>query len=427
MSISTRISSPSRVFVARLAGTKVFDPLGDEVGRVRDVVVLIRLKGEPRAVGLGVEVPGRRRVFLPLTRVTGIDHGTVITTGLVNIRRFEQRSTETIVMGELLDRIVSMKDGSGEVIIHDVAIEQQRNLDWHVTKLFVRRRENSGLFRRGESFLVSPDDVRGLASTPDQQGATTFLASMDDMKPADLAEMLRTLPDERVVQVAQELTNERLADVLQESVEEDQVAILSALPTERAANVLDEMEPDDAADLVQELPDQMANELLALMEPDEAADVRRLLEYGEQTAGGLMTTEPLILGPEDTVAMALAHARRSAVSPAIATVIFVTRPPHETPTGRLVGVLHLQQAMREPPHALIGNFLDKDIEGVAPHDHFSKAARLMATYNSTIVPVLDEQRRLHGAVSVDDVLDEMLPDNWRESDATELDERSANG
>lgn len=402
--------------MARLAGTKVFDPLGDEVGRVRDVVLLIRLRGEPRAVGLVVEVPGRRRVFLPLTRVTGIDHGTVITTGLVNIRRFEQRATETLVMGELLDREVTMRDGSGIVTIQDVAIEQQRNLDWHATKLFVRRRESSGFFRRGETFLVSPDEVAGLASTPAQQGATTLLASMADMKPADLAETLRTLPDERVVQVAKELSNERLADVLQESLVEDQIAILSALPSERAAHILDEMEPDDAADLVQELPDALATELLGLMEPDEAADVRRLLEYGEQTAGGLMTTEPLILGPEDTIAMALAHARKREVSPAIATVVFVTRPPHETPTGRLLGVLHLQQALREPPHELIGNFLDRDVEGVEPHNHFTKAARLMATYNSTIIPVVDEQKRLLGAVSVDDVLDEMLPDNWREAD-----------
>lgn len=422
--MSINVSSPTRVFIARLAGTKVFDPLGDEVGRVRDVVVLIRLKGEPRAVGLVVEVPGRRRVFLPLTRVTGIDHGTVITTGLVNIRRFEQRAIETLVMGELLDRVVTMRNGSGDVIIHDVAIEQQRNLDWHVTKLFVRRRESTSLFRRGESFLVSPDDVQGLASTPAQQGATTLIASMADMKPADLAEMLRTLPDERVMQVAQELTNERLADVLQESIEEDQVAILSALPADRAADILDEMEPDDAADLVQELPDEMAAELLELMEPEEAADVRRLLEYGEQTAGGLMTTEPLVLGPEDTIAMALARARRREVSPAIATVVFVTRPPHETPTGRLLGVLHLQQALREPPHTLIGNYLDKDVEGVTPHDHFSKAARLMAIYNSTIIPVLDEQRRLLGAVSVDDVLDEMLPENWRESDTEQPEGRS---
>ena len=91
-------SAGTQVFVARLAGTTVFDPLGDQVGRVRDVVVLVRSKGAPRAVGLVVEVPGRRRVFLPLTRVTSIDAGQVISTGLLNMRRFEQRAMETLAV-----------------------------------------------------------------------------------------------------------------------------------------------------------------------------------------------------------------------------------------------------------------------------------------------------------------------------------------
>ena len=137
--------------MARLAGTVVFDPIGDQVGRVRDVVVLVRAKGAPRAVGLVVEVPGRRRVFLPLTRVTSIDAGQVISTGLVNLRRFEQRAMESVVLGELLDRRVQLTDGSGEVTIEDVAIAQQRTGDWLVERLFVRRRSARGStpFRRG--------------------------------------------------------------------------------------------------------------------------------------------------------------------------------------------------------------------------------------------------------------------------------------
>ena len=102
----------TRVFVARLVGTTVFDPLGDAVGKVHDVVVLIPLRGEPRAVGCVIDVSGRRRVFLPLSRVTAINPGQVITTGLVNLRRFEQRKVETLVVGELLDRVVSLRDGS---------------------------------------------------------------------------------------------------------------------------------------------------------------------------------------------------------------------------------------------------------------------------------------------------------------------------
>ena len=411
-------SAPSRVFVARLAGTEVFDPLGDRVGRVRDVVILVRLKGAPRAVGLVVEVPGRRRVFLPLSRVTAVDPGAVITTGLVNVRRFEQRSAETLVVGELLDRHVEMRDGSGTVAIEDAAIEQQRNRDWLVTKLFVRRKTtaNRGLWSRGESLVIEIDDVTGLAPATPQQGAASFLATMEDLKPADLADVLHDLSDARQIEVALELPDERLADVLEELGEEDRVSIVSGLGAERAADVLDVMQPDDAADLISVLTSEKASELLELMEPDEAKDVRRLLAYDDYTAGGLMTTEPLILPPESSVATALAHARRQDVTPALAAMIFVVRPPLETPAGRLLGVVHLQRLLREPPHEAIGTILDRDIEAVGPNAPIGKLTRLLATYNLTALPVVNSERRLLGAVSVDDVLDHLLPDDWRDAD-----------
>jgi len=416
-----RTTAPSRVYIARLAGTSVFDPIGDEVGKVHDVVVLIRPKGGPKAVGLVVEVPGRRRVFVPLTRVTGIEPGAVITTGLVNIRRFEQRASETLVVSELLDRTVTLRDGSGRVTIEDVAIEQQRNRDWVVTKLFVRRRESTALLRRGPTLVVDVADVEGLGPSAEQQGAVALLASLGDMKAADLADVLHDLPDDRRIEVASELDNDRLADVLEELGDEDRVAIVSSLEAGRAADVLDVMQPDDAADLVSDLPESKAAELLGLMEPEEARDVRRLLAYDERTAGGLMTTEPIILGPEATVATALAHARRRDINPALATMIFVVRPPLETPTGRFLGVVHLQRALREPPHEPLGNFLDNDVEAVTPGDSIAKVTRLLATYNSTALPVLDRDRRLLGAISVDDVLDNLLPEGWRDAEDEDTD------
>lgn len=416
--------SSSRVFVGRLAGTDVFDPLGDRVGRVHDVVVLLRTSGTPRAVGLVVEVPGRRRVFVPLTRVTSINAGAVITTGLVNIRRFEQRTAETLVLGQLLDRQLDLADGSGPVVVEDAALEQQRNRDWTLTQLFVRRGTGGRLFRRGESLMVGIGDVTGLVSSSSRnQGATSFLATISDLKPADVADVLHDLPDLRRAQVAAELPDERLADILEELGEDDRVAIVSRLDAERAADVLDAMEPDDAADLLNELPTEKAAELLGLMEPEEAEDVRRLLAYDEHTAGGLMTTEPLILPPEATVATALAQARRVDVTPALAAAVFVVRPPLETPTGRLLGVVHLQRLLREPPHESVGSLLDKDVDGVGPQDPIGKVTRLLATYNLTVLPVLDEERRLLGAVSADDVLDHLLPEDWREADDDVTDAR----
>ena len=404
------------MFVARLAGTAVFDPIGDQVGRTRDVVMLFREKASPRAVGLVVEVPGRRRVFLPLTRVTSIDAGQVISTGLVNMRRFEQRGSETLAIGELLDRTVQFVDGSGSASIEDIAIEQQRNGDWFATQLFVRRHvagKGGLLRRRGETLVVATSAVTGLAHSGHAQGAALLLASYEDLKPADLADVLHDMSTTRRLQVASALDNERLADILEELPEDDQVAILSGLERGRAADVLEAMQPDDAADLLGELTDEQAAELLGLMEPEEARDVRRLLAYEDNTAGGLMTTEPVILGPETSIAAALAHVRRQDLAPALASMVFVARQPLETPTGRFLGVVHLQRMLREAPHESIGAIMDSDIDAVTADAPLLQVTRLLATYNLLALPVVDGEKRLLGAVSVDDVLDHLLSEDWR--------------
>ena len=414
--------------MARLIGTSVFDPLGDAVGKVHDVVVLLQMRGEPRAVGFVIEVSSRRRVFLPLSRITAIEPGAVITTGLMNIRRFTQRHVETLVVGELLDRVVTMRDGSGNVTVRDVAIERDRGMDWKVTRLFVQRASSGPLgLRRGETFTVRPDEVSGLAASADQQGATALLATLEDLKAADLADVMRDLPQDSQMRVAAELTDERLADVLEELGNEDAVALLSRLEAGRAAHVLDAMQPDDAADLVADLPQLKAAELLGLMEPEEAEDVRRLMAYDDYTAGGLMTTEPIILPPESTVATFLAQSRKAEVPPALAAVGFVCRPPLESPTGKFVGMIHFQRALRERPQRMVGSIVDTDVDSVRPEDSIGTVTRLLATYNLTALPVLDDAGRLLGAVSVDDVLDHLMPDDWRVADEAVTDETIERG
>ncbi len=406
----------SRVFVARLLGLDVFDPLGDRLGRLRDVVVLSRgTRGAPHVVGIVVEVPGKKRVFVPMTRITSIDQTQVICTGLVNLRRFEQRGAETLVVAEMFDRRVTLADGSGDATIEDIAMDRHRSGDWFVSKLFVRRGHSFSplsRLRRNETLIIDWADARQGAKT-EPQAATQFVATHEDLKPADFAEALQEMSDKRRFEVASELQDERLADVLQEMREGDQVEILSALDVNRAADVLEEMDPDDAADLLAELPSAQAEELLQLMEPEGAEDVRRLLEYDEDTAGGLMTPVPVILPPEATVAEALAHVRREELSPALASSIFVARPPLETPTGRFLGVVHIQQLLRFPPPEPLGNLVDKSLEPVSDQAHISEVARALATYNLNSLPVVNDDGRLVGAVTVDDVLDHLLPDDWR--------------
>ena len=413
------------MFASRLAGTGVFDPTGDPVGKVRDIVAVLRVEQRPRVLGLVVEVLGRRPVFLPMTRVTAVDPGQVITTGLVNMRRFSQRASETLVLGEMLDRRVTLVEDGSTVVVEDVAMEQTRTRDWVLQKVHVSRPakgmpnplRHGGLRRRGETFTVDWNAVTGFALSETDQGATNLLAAFEELRAPDLANVLHDLSPKRRVEVAAALDDERLADVLEELPEDDQVEILGKLDEARAADVLEAMGPDDAADLLAELPEHEAEKLLGLMEPGEAADVRRLLTYDELTAGGMMTTEPVVLPPDATVAEALARVRNPELSPALASAVYVCRPPLETPTGRYLGTAHIQRLLREPPSALVSGVVDKDIDPLLPQTGLKAVTQYLATYNLVAIAVVDENEHLLGAVTVDDVLDHMLPSDWRETPA----------
>lgn len=398
------------------------------MGRVRDVVTTLAPRGgsnTPLAVGLVVEVPGRRRIFLPLTRVTSIDSGQVITTSQPNMHRFEQRRGETLILAELLDRRVTVRNDGDTfaATVEDLAIDLERNRDWRITKVFVRKGEpeqrQRGLRlrrRTGETLLVDIESVDGLARSGPAQAVDALLEAYEDLKTTDLAEAIHDLSSKRRGEVADALDDERLADVLEELPDDDRVEILINLSLDRAADILEAMQPDDATDLLSELPEAKAEQLLQRMEPDEAAPLRRLLTYEENTAGGLMTSEPVILGPDASVAEALAVVRRQELSPALASLIFVTRPPHDTPTGKLLGVVHIQRLLREPPHEPIGGILDKAIDSVSDSASLAFVTRQLAAYNLVALPVTDSDGRLLGGISVDDVLDHLLPDDWRQRD-----------
>ncbi|MFD6259811.1 magnesium transporter MgtE N-terminal domain-containing protein [Micromonospora chalcea] len=421
------MSTPNRVYLARLAGVAVFDPNGDQVGRVRDAVARMRAtQRPPEVVGLVAEMPMRRRIFLSINRITSIDpDGVVLGSGTLNLRRFEKRPNELLVLQELLDRRVQVEGGRAGSVV-DVAMECSRGGEWTLSRVAVR--EHTGrLTRRGHLHQVDWDRVHGLGAVGDNRGTANLLAILEDLRPADLANALQDLPDARRNEVAAALDDERLADVLGELPEHDQVEILAALDRQRAADVLEEMEPDDAADLLNELPPPEQDVLLDLMEPDEADPVRQLLRYASGTAGSVMTSEPVILPPDATVAEALARIREPQLSPTVAAQVFVTRAPLTTPTGRYLGMVHFQRLLREPPADLLGGIVVNDIDPLRTSTPLPEITRRMATYDMVSMPVVDRNNRLVGAVTVDDVLDHSLPRDWRDRDAASPSSATHNG
>ena len=409
-------SNLNRVFLARLAGTAVFDPNGDQLGKVRDAVATLRSNNQtPRILGFIVEVPPRKRIFIPITRVTSIDNGHVIITGLLNMRRFEPRTNEISVLSEMLDRSVTLIETNEKVTIEDIGMELSKTGDWFIEKVHVMRR-GIGLRRRGASSTLTWGEISGFTINETNQGVSNLLGTLSNLRAADLASVLHDLTIKRRVEVARALDDERLADVLEEMNEASRVELLAELEGERAADVLEEMDPDDAADLLREVGQEKAQALLALMEPEDAEGVQRLMHYEDYSAGGMMTTEPIVLTADSTVAEALSRVRLSEVAPGLASQVFVCRQPLETPTGRLMGVVYIQRLLREPPATLLGSILDSDIAPLSAETTLSEVSSYLASYNLLAVPIVDANERLLGAVTVDDVLDHLLPENWRQDE-----------
>jgi CBS domain-containing protein/sporulation protein YlmC with PRC-barrel domain len=405
--------SAATVFVARLAGVGVFDPAGERIGKVRDVVTVPRQDASPRVVGLVVDDRGRQRVFLSIGRVLSIGGGQLIASA-ISERRFSQRGSERLLLADVLGRTVTLRDGTSATL-EDLSIAERGPGEWEVDELFLRK-PKTGPFGKGPTTLAQWTDVQHLPSA--EHDTEHILASLDELPAADAASAMLDLPQRRMIEVAEDLSDDRLADILEEMHEDRQVEILAALEDDRVADVLDQMEPDDAADLIGHMTTERGETLLGLMDPDEADDVRMLLSFGADTAGGLMTTEPIIVASDATVAEALALIRRHEVAPALAAAICVTLPPYEAPTGRFLGMVHFQRLLRYPPNERVGTLLDDQIEAVLTSASAAEVTRELAAYNLVSVPVVDAAGRLVGVVTIDDVLDHLLPEDWRAQEET---------
>jgi CBS domain-containing protein len=391
-----------QIFTSRLKGRPLLDSDGLTIGRIRDVVILPGPgKEPPRALGLVVTLQ-RRRIFVNLGQIAEISlEGAHLRGGTVDLDRFTRRTGE-VLASEVAGQHV--KDGT----IVDVAIcsSEQQRIGWEVCALAVSH--GMSLLHRG-SEIVPWDKYPELFKT---DPLAEQLAELRELPPADLASAVEGLPPTRRDQIAAGLDDEQLADLLEEMPEQDQVRLLASLGLERSADVVEEMQPDDAADLLAELPAEQRERLLTAMEAGQADDLRRLLRYGPKTAGGLMTSQPIIVTPDTPVAEALARIRNPETPVTSAAQVYVCEPPMVTPTGRYLGTVGFQRLLRRAPSTLAAECVETRIFVRPDLPERDLAARL-AAYNLVSVAVCDEDGRLVGAVTVDDVLDHLLPADWR--------------
>ncbi len=392
--------TPERVFAGRLLRLALTDENGVIIGRVEDVV-LAPAYGEspPRVLGFVANVQ-RRRIFVNAGRVGRIGpSGVALRGGSVDLRHFRPRPGELFVSRILGQRVA-------DEIVMDVALQQTHARLWEVVGVALGSRR--ALYHRTRRVV----DWREARAFFDSGPVAAEVAALRDMNPTDIAATVHSLPPNRRALLTEAIPDEELAAVLEELPEDEQVHLLENMDLERVAAVVEEMEPDDAVDLLGAMPSELRDHLLAAIEPEEAVALRRLLRYDATTAGGLMTPEPIIVSPEIAVAEVLARLRDPDIPAAVAAQAFVCEPPTGTPTGRYLGVVGFQRLLREPPSRPVGGCVEDD-ESVSPDLSEGEVAERVAAYNLTAVAVCDEVGRLVGAVTVDDVLDRMLPVGWR--------------
>ena len=399
------------VFTSRLTGRQLLDSEDMALGRVRDVVILPSAGGEPPwVVGLVVTLQ-RRQIFVNLGRVAEISiDGAHLRGGTVDLRRFSRRAGE-ILASELYGKGA----GAGTVVDVGIVPSERRRSSWEVSVLAIGHGRSLGRGLRHNHTTIVPWDkhpelfkVSALAEQ---------LVRLREMHPTDLANAVEAMPDARRRELAEMLHDEQLADVLEEMPERDQVRLLAGLGVERGADVVEEMQPDDAADLLGEMPQEQRERLLAAMQTVQAADLRRLLRYDATTAGGLMTSLPLVFPPDTPVAEVLAQICDPRMPTTSAAQVYVCEPPSVTPTGRYLGNIGFQALLRLPPGTAVGECI-ADSGFVRPELSEKEVARRMAAYNLIGVAVCDEDGRLLGAITVDDVLDRILPSGWRKGETT---------
>jgi CBS domain-containing protein len=395
------------IYAYRVLRLPLLDVEGAPIGKIEDIVLLPPTAGAPPQVVGFVASSRRRMIFVNAARLSSLDNeGARLRSWELDVNPFRKKPGE-MLLRDLLDQRI------GDETVSDLALRPgDRAFSWEVAKVRLARRRP---LRRRPSFrIVDWDVVAGLFATTE---TAVQAASLRDLHPSDVAAIVRKMPLAQRRQVAEMMEDDRLADLLEELPEDEQLEIIAGLDTERLVDVLEEMEFDDLADLLEEMSGEQRTQVLAAMDTDDADVVRRLLSHKPGTAGSLLTPEVIILGPAATVAEALAIIRDPEWLVSIAAQVFVTQPPFVPPTGPYLGVVHVQRLLREPPSMEIGRLIERE-PTISPDLPEIQVAEKLASYNLLAIAVGDDEQRLLGAITVDDVLDRLLPRDWRDHQET---------
>jgi CBS domain-containing protein/sporulation protein YlmC with PRC-barrel domain len=407
------------VHLSSVAGSPLLDSAGERLGRVSDIVARLD-SGDPLPPVIGLKARiGGREMFVPASRVAklGPDAAQTSTTKL-NLAQFERRPGEVLLAADVLDRSLINVKTAKLVTAREVDLVCQDGA-WRVAGVdpTVRARVRRFLPRGSrqhdaehDQFVPWADMEAFVGHVPSSRLklASRRLARLHPAQIADLVEAASHEEGEEILEaVAQD--KELEADVFEELDDEHQVEFLRERSDEQAAALLSRMATDDAADLLIELDQDRRLPILNLLPAVKQRKIKGVLGHNPSTAGGIMNPDFIVASSHASAGEALDRVRASELGPQQLSILCVTDE-----SGTLAGTLSLADLIRAEPNERLGNLCDEaPTPTVGTEADLPEVARLMTDYNLIAMPVLDADAKPVGIIAVDDVLELLLPDEWR--------------
>jgi CBS domain-containing protein/sporulation protein YlmC with PRC-barrel domain len=397
----------------------VTDSTGESLGRLSDVIVRLRGSDYPLVTGMVASVGGRE-IFLPIEQVSSFDEDVFkLTTARLDLRHFERREGEVLLRADVLGHRLIDVHNARLVRAEDLELAQD-GTEWVLAGVDIRRRSR-GLFGRsggGEA----PDfrdwhDFEWLIGHQGSALARGPFARIRRLKPAQIADLLENASKEEETEILGRVhaDPELEADVFEELDEDLATRLLGARTDAEIAQVLARMRADDAADAIAELPQRRRQPVLDLLPPGERTKVLTLMGFNATSAGGLMGMDYVAVPSMTPVREALAKvAQAETLQPEALTSVHAVDSD-----GGLRGVARLVTLVQADPGAILIDVSDTDPVRVGADADVMDVAVLMTDYNLITIPVVDDERRLLGVITVDDVLEVTLPEDWRRREAAE--------
>ncbi|HEY5222309.1 MAG TPA: CBS domain-containing protein [Microbacteriaceae bacterium] len=398
------------IYLSTLLKHAVIDAHGQGIGRLADVIVRLQPSGYPTLTGLVARV-GSNTVFVPISDVIEIDADRIeLRTARLDLRLFERRSGEVLLKQDVLGHRLIEVDRATLVHAYDVVLRPGA-IGWLATGFDVHK---TSRFQRSDPTLRDLRDWGSfeplIGHEPSGRVRSGF-GRLRALRPAQIADLIEEGSPEERDDLLDHLQHdpELEADVFEELDDDRQTQLLKSRNFDDIVRIVSLMRSDDAADAIGDLPQELRQQVMAVLDEPQRSAVLRLMRYQDATAGGLMGLDFVAVNEATTVGVALDRmANASAQQPEALTTIFSVDEQ-----GRLVGALGIVRALQADRSALLRELTAPNPVHATPADDVIDVTTQMADFNLLTLPVLDDDGRILGVITVDDALEAAIPEDWR--------------